>query len=302
MSIELIKFFRENQDSLDMILDLIPVPVFTKDVEGRYITCNAAFEEFIGITRNKLIGNGVYDLWPRDQADVYYTKDKELFDAPGLQVYETNVTTTGGEEKIVQFHKTTFLDGNGKVAGLLGVIFDRTQEKQLEYKLKHFALVDELTGLPNRRSGSDTIKRLLSESQRKGRMFSIAMMDIDHFKKINDTYGHGAGDKVLKSIKNITAAVLRQYDFIFRCGGEEFMLCFPESDAKQARSVSERLRKEFENSRITINNNQVIKITVSLGVASYPEHGTNMEDLTKACDDALYLAKHSGRNLVKVAS
>jgi len=98
MNVELVRFFQEQKESLDMILDLIPVPVFTKDIDGRYLSCNTAFEEFIGITRQKLVGKGVYELWHGQQADIYYAKDKELFDNPGIQIYETSVITTSGSE------------------------------------------------------------------------------------------------------------------------------------------------------------------------------------------------------------
>ncbi|HHH45009.1 MAG TPA: sensor domain-containing diguanylate cyclase [Gammaproteobacteria bacterium] len=301
MNVELVRFFQEQKESLDMILDLIPVPVFTKDKEGRYLSCNTAFEEFIGVSRRKLMGKGVYDLWPGPQADIYHAKDKELFDNPGIQIYETSVITTSGSETSVQFHKATFLDAKGQVAGLLGVIFDRTKEKTLENKLKHLALVDTLTGLRNRRAGIEAVNRLISESARKQRAFSMAMMDIDHFKKINDTWGHAGGDRVLESVQGICKGILREYDFIFRYGGEEFMLCFPDSHSEETREIAERLRTAFESSPIVVGGEDSVQVTVSIGIASYPEHGDDVEDLTRACDSALYAAKHSGRNRVRLA-
>lgn len=301
MNVELVRFFQEQKESLDMILDLIPVPVFTKDIDGRYLSCNTAFEEFIGISRQKLVGKSVYDLWHGQQADIYHAKDKELFDKPGIQIYETSVITSSGSETSVQFHKATFLDAHGQVAGLLGVIFDRTKEKTLENKLKHLALIDTLTGLRNRRAGIEAVSRLLSESARKQRTFSMAMMDIDRFKKINDTWGHAAGDRVLESVRGICKGILREYDFIFRYGGEEFMLCFPDSNSEEARDIAERLRTAFESSPIAVGGEDSVQVTVSIGIASYPGHGDDVEDLTQACDSALYAAKHSGRNRVKLA-
>lgn len=301
MNIELVKFFIEQQESVDMILDLIPVPVFVKDIEGRYLTCNTAFESFIGISRQQMTGKGVYDLWPKPQADVYYAKDKELFDNPGLQIYETNVTASE-RESVVQFHKVTFSDSEGKVAGLLGVIFDRTSEKKLENELKYLALIDNLTGLLNRRAGTEAVNRLLAESGRNKRTFSLAMMDIDHFKSINDTYGHETGDRALKSVQKVSAGVLREYDFIYRYGGEEFMLCFPDTGMEKAQLIAERLRQAFAKNKIETAVHKNIQITVSIGVASYPQHGDTLEKLSNACDDALYAAKHGGRNNVKCAS
>lgn len=301
MNTELVKFIKVHMESLDAVLDLIPVPVFTKDVQGRYLACNAAFERFMRTSRAKIVGKTVYELWPKTLADIYSEKDKELYDNPGLQVYETDQIILG-RESTVQFHKATFSDIDGKIAGLLGVIFDRTTEKALENKLIQLAHIDTLTGLLNRYAGFDAMKRLFAESTRNKNVFSIAMMDIDHFKNINDKYGHDAGDRVLESIQNISKGVLREYDFIFRYGGEEFVLCFPNTTIEEAYVITERLRVRFERYKFNISRDETVQVTVSIGVASYPEHGKSIETLIKVCDKSLYLAKHCGRNNIKRAS
>lgn len=234
MAIDLTDFFKTHEESLNIILDLIPVPVFAKDIQGNYLTCNQSFEKFTGISRQQMIGKNVYDLWEKQLAEIYFAKDKELFDHQGIQIYESEVVAPNGDKVVVQFHKATFQEKNGDVAGLFGVIFDRTTENKLAEELRHLAYFDALTGLLNRRAGLDEARRLLSECTRKKRSFSLAMIDIDCFKAINDRYGHNVGDQTLEAIKIVSQGVLREYDQLIRYGGDEFILCFPETSTKEA--------------------------------------------------------------------
>ena len=122
-----------------MLLDAIPVPVFYKDTEGRYVGVNEAFETFFGVEREELVGKSVYEITSSDLADVYERRDRELFDHPGVQVYETRMRDAGGTTHDVVFHKATFRDAEGKVAGLIGAVIDVTEQKQDEEKIRHLA-------------------------------------------------------------------------------------------------------------------------------------------------------------------
>lgn len=301
MNIDLTKFITQNQGPLDLVLDLIPVPVFAKDAQGIYIACNKAFEEFIGISVDELIGKGVFDLWEESLAKIYHAKDKELLDSPGLQVYESEVINSDGKTITVQFYKSTFTDGDGAVSGLLGVIFDRTKEKALENELKQHAYYDYVTKLLNRRAGIDAMKRLIADCTRNERRLSVAILDIDRFKRINDTYGHEVGDRALRMVRKLAEEVLREYDLIFRHGGDEFILCFPDTGIDEAERIAERFREAFAFSRLESSTGATVRNTVSIGVASYPGHGEDIKSLIKACDEALYAAKHKGRNIVILA-
>ena len=130
----ILEFIKYNRDILDLIMDLAPIPLFIKDRAGRYIDCNKAFTEVLSITREGIIGKSVYELWKKDEADVFSAQDEALFQQGGLQVYETNVTSLDGAHHIVQFHKQVFTDSSG-AAGFLGAIFDITEKKDLEYAL-----------------------------------------------------------------------------------------------------------------------------------------------------------------------
>jgi diguanylate cyclase (GGDEF)-like protein len=127
------------------------------------------------------------------------------------------------------------------------------------------------------------------------------MLDIDHFKQVNDTYGHKVGDMVLKKLSTLLVETLRNIDISGRIGGEEFAIMLPETDKTQAFDVAERLRKLIETSPITLENGLPIKISVSIGIATLKGDETNIDTLLNIADEALYKAKKSGRNKVVMA-
>lgn len=138
----------------------------------------------------------------------------------------------------------------------------------------------------------------LSRSVRYKNNLSLFMMDIDYFKKVNDTYGHKAGDAVLIMLAEIFRKTLREVDIVGRIGGEEFAVLLPETDKEMAVEVGERLRVNIESSKVSIENGQPINFTVSIGVTSLKDKDANLDMLLSLADKALYEAKESGRNKV----
>lgn len=159
--------------------------------------------------------------------------------------------------------------------------------------LKH-ATLDALTGFYNRRQLEERIKQEASSAKRQHRSLCAIMTDIDYFKKVNDTYGHAAGDLVLKTVSREIKNQLRDYDVAGRYGGEEFVILLPFTKLEEAKMVAERLRKSIETKKFDIGNKK-INITISLGVAEYKG-----KDFIENADKALYKAKESGRNKVIV--
>lgn len=301
MTFNITKFISENKETFHLILDLIPIPLFIKGVSGKYLSCNHQYEILSGKSRKEMIGKTVYELWPKAQADMFFLKDKELFDSPGFQTYQADISASFDHQCIVEFHKETFKDSDGQVVGLLGAILDVTEKTNLELDLKRLAETDDLTGLPNRRAGLNLVHQLLKQSQRSKKTFVVAMLDIDNFKLINDTYGHNNGDIALQEINKVTSELLRDYDIIFRHGGEEFILCFPDTGLSESLAVLERIRHRFEKNDFIISGGETISITVSIGVSAYPQHGASIKKLLSASDTALYAAKDAGRNCIREA-
>lgn len=166
-------------------------------------------------------------------------------------------------------------------------------------KLQNMAMTDFLTGLPNRRSALQRLKNLVAEVQRYGEPLSVLMIDIDHFKRINDTYGHDCGDTVLQQITKILEEKARSYDMVSRWGGEEFLVISARSGASDTCQLAERLRRTVENHEIRISEERKIKLTISIGVATWCSAFQDAGELINHADMALYQAKSAGRNRVE---
>lgn len=172
--------------------------------------------------------------------------------------------------------------------------------EQLQARLREQAIRDPLTGLFNRRYLDETMGREIARAEREHLPISILMFDIDHFKIINDTYGHEAGDMVLKALGGILLRESRRSDIACRFGGEEFCIIMIGAPLRIGQQRAEAWREAF--SRFSLRHKQqTLSVTTSIGVAVYPEHGTTVNDVLRAADEALYAAKQAGRNRVEVA-
>ena len=161
------------------------------------------------------------------------------------------------------------------------------------------AATDALTALPNKRAVTDTLKRMLAQAARSATPMALLMLDLDHFKNINDRYGHPIGDQALAGVGAALRAALRDSDFSGRNGGEEFTVILPETDTSGAINTAERIRSAI--AEITIPGTDV-HLTASVGIAIYPDHGTTTERLERLADAALYVAKRTGRNRIEIAA
>jgi diguanylate cyclase (GGDEF)-like protein/PAS domain S-box-containing protein len=172
---------------------------------------------------------------------------------------------------------------------------------RMRHQLQEQAIRDPLTGLFNRRYLDETLRREMQRASRFQHVISIIMMDIDHFKHFNDTYGHDMGDAVLRAVGNLLQASIRAEDIACRYGGEEFTLVLPGASLEDTRQRAEKLRTEIAAISVEHQGHPLEHITMSLGVASFPRHGTSDDVVMKAADTALYHAKTQGRNRVVVA-
>ena len=161
------------------------------------------------------------------------------------------------------------------------------------------ASTDALTALPNKRSVNDTLMRMLAQASRTLTPLSLLMLDLDHFKDINDRFGHPVGDQALAGVGAALRSALRASDFAGRNGGEEFAVMLPDTDLAGAVDVAEKIRAAIAD--ITLPGLDVT-LSASVGVATYPDHALGADRLIRLADAALYVAKRSGRNRVEVAN
>jgi len=182
-------------------------------------------------------------------------------------------------------------------------VFDLTERKELEEKLRAQAMTDPLTGVFNRRYLQAQATTEISRARRQNLPIALIAIDIDHFKHINDTYGHDAGDDVLKNFTKIVTKLLRQEDLLCRVGGEEFAILLPNTSLSQAEQVAERIRRTTAATPINVtaeHAEQALWLTASLGVTTILDNEKALKPALKRADIGLYQAKENGRNQVVV--
>lgn len=170
----------------------------------------------------------------------------------------------------------------------------------LEMEVKeHLCAIDPLTGVYNRHVMMQRLEDEHQRALRNGHRCALVLMDLDHFKNINDLYGHNVGDRALRESAEIVADSLRDYDSMYRFGGEEFLICLPYLDAKRAKIAAERLRNRLRSQSIRVGKDLELQITASFG-ASLLDSTASLEDSISRADQALYVAKHGGRDRVEI--
>lgn len=172
---------------------------------------------------------------------------------------------------------------------------------RLRKQLHELTIKDPLTGLYNRRHMDEIIHREIKRAQRTQTKFGIIMLDLDHFKQINDTFGHDAGDEVLKNIAGVLNSMFRFEDVACRFGGEEFLVLLTSGEPEIFSRRAEELKNKIKSLEITWENNLITPVTASLGVAVFPDHAHNFKTLFRVADQALYTAKETGRDRIVTA-
>lgn len=205
-------------------------------------------------------------------------------------------------ERRLSLQATSVLDGRGRPAGTSIVIRDVTELSALLARLRDLASTDVLTGLMNRRSFFEAAERDIEVARRSGRRFVVGIADIDHFKLVNDSYGHAAGDQALKTTAERFLSCLRSTDLVCRYGGEEFAFLFPECELEDGRRTAERLREALVACPVVTDLGE-LALSASFGLCASPIlPGEDLDSLLKRADAALYQAKDQGRNQVCISS
>jgi diguanylate cyclase (GGDEF)-like protein/PAS domain S-box-containing protein len=292
----------DKEHELETLIENLPSMIFVKDAsELRFVRLNHAGELLLGKSRDELMGRNDYDFFPKEQADFFTAKDRDVLEFGHVENIEQEPIETINGTKYLHTRKVCIYDSDGQPKYLLGISNDVTEHKALLEKLDHLATRDPLTCLFNRRMLEDRLAEEMHRVNRYRYGLSLFMLDIDHFKKINDSYGHQAGDQVLRVFSRTIEESIRKTDFAARYGGEEFTVVLPMTPLSQAEELAERLRITVEQLSIPMDNDSPLRITVSIGVASDTDQQKSWERLLDDADRALYTAKQDGRNRVRCA-
>jgi len=282
------------------LLDVIPDPVYIKKAGGRYVMVNDAFARYHDHPREEILNAPEIDLSQASDVKLQsLTEDRMVLDGQELTKEEHTTRKATGEEvfRVVTKRRSVYFDGEPVV---IGIDHHITNWRLAERELMRMAGEDALTGMANRRRLRDEAERSISLAHRHGHTLAVLIFDLDHFKHVNDRYGHQAGDEVLIEIGKRTRAALRRDDLPARWGGEEFVVLLPQTDIKEAWAVAERLRLSVAGQAIHTSAGK-IDITLSGGLAQLlPSEA--MDQLIARADSALYGAKESGRNKVHLAA
>ncbi|MGR2740141.1 diguanylate cyclase [Billgrantia sp. Q4P2] len=283
-----------NQDRLTHLLDASPDIVTIADAERRVVYLNKAGRELLGALPEALSDAlaAAHPLWARrliQEQGIPYAIEH------GHWYAETAVLGRGGEIPVSQLIVTR-RDENGEIESIATIMRDISQAKRYQTELEYHAGHDPLTGAVNRNRFIDLLERERQEARRDGRSVSMVMFDIDHFKRINDTFGHSVGDMVLRKLVRTCSALLREVDVLARWGGEEFMLLLPGTPLAGAVTLTERLRRAVGEEDFA----PAASLTSSFSVAELePDEPDTL--CYKRLDEALYRAKAGGRNRVCLA-
>ena len=282
---------------LQATVDTLPIPVFIKDKERRYIACNKAFEQYLGLAAAEIVGKSVFDIAPEEMARIYENADIEHLERGGTQTYETRVRYADGSVRDVIFHKAVFRDAEGNADGIVGAMLDISERKALERRLEVLAATDFLTGTYNLRTFYELAHHEVARMTRQQGDLTLVVMDLDHFKEINDNLGHAAGDEALKRFVQVAQESLREQDIFARAGGDEFRLLLPDTGLSGAYLVAERIREAVNRIIITTPRGEA-RLSISCGISVCPPGDASLDIAAMLADDALYQAKAAGRNHV----
>ncbi|MBN2549397.1 MAG: diguanylate cyclase [Anaerolineales bacterium] len=287
--------------------------VLVLDAQGHLLDYNPAAQEIFGLEQANLgsPARAALARWPEAAALL------ENLGQAGAAEFRS-----GEPPKYYDLQLTPLADGQNQPSGLLVALRDITQRvqaeqalaqanQQLEQQLQEIevlqaalreqAIRDALTGLYNRRYLLDALERVLNQAERQAHPVGILLVDIDHFKAVNDTYGHPSGDAYLAGFAHLLQQHFRKSDILCRYGGEEFLIVLPASSLEASAQRAEELRQLAETSAIPFEGRE-IRCTVSIGLASFPQHGQESSQLISRADQALYASKQAGRNQLTVWS
>lgn len=319
---------RASEDHFRMLAEDMADIVWKADAQMRFTYINTADQKVRGFPREEVIGScfrdnltmqgqGILDEQIRKRQEIALSVDKGI-----ALKYELPMLHKNDGEVWIEMSSVPIYGSDGSISGYQGVGRDISTRKQHEAELlqshqqlenrlhavaeeksvlQELTMRDSLTGLHNRRFLDAALSRELARTEREGNQLAVIVMDLDHFKNVNDQYGHAAGDETLKMLAELLKRGARESDLICRYGGEEFVAIMPGMSADQALERAESWRNQLEEAIIVCGDSR-ISITLSAGIAVFPDHGNTPSLLLAGADKMLYKAKAEGRNRISVCT
>jgi diguanylate cyclase (GGDEF)-like protein/PAS domain S-box-containing protein len=293
--------WRESEARYRTIADSLGDAIIDIAIDGTVRYASSAIAGMTGLPSGQVVGTHARDfIHPEDRAAVTIAT-RQALDAPGEAVvvqYRAPEDKGDGRWFEASIRAVT---AEGESLGIVGTIRDISDRKRLELSLTREARVDPLTGLANRRAFLEQLERRCAAGPGNAPASSLAILDLDHFKRINDGYGHPAGDQVLQAVAAEAMRFCRSHDVVARIGGEEFCVIFTGAGMADAHAAADRLREAIRALRIPIDSGQTITVTASIGLAEIV-HGHPALAILKRADTALYEAKRQGRDRLHIAA
>ncbi len=282
---------------LRTLIDLIPAMLYVKDDQSRFLVCNVAVAQAMGTTPAAAIGKTDFDFFPPEMAQAFFVDEQAIIHSgqPLIDREEFALTRTNQQVRQLSSSKIPLRDSAGHVFGIAGIGLDITERKQAEERIRYLASHDSLTGLPNRATFGELLSAAINRSRQAGTRFAILFIDLDHFKVINDTLGHEAGDAMLKQTAVRLRETVHPESVPARLGGDEFVvLCQNASELEHLDEVASRILGALTAPIQWLN--QECRISASIGISIYPIDGDTERALMKCADSAMYAAKQAGTN------
>jgi diguanylate cyclase len=295
---------------LDQFVDALNLGVIILDRDLKIHKWNRWMEIHSGTKAKDLIDSPILEIFPWLNTPKFNRSCKSVFKIGNLCFFSQKLHNYLFPFKSTSYsgHEFEFMqqscamgplrDENNEVEFLYIYIQDVTETAVNEQKLHELNMKDGLTGVYNRRFFEEKIVEEVARHRRYGGEFSVIMLDIDHFKRVNDDYGHQCGDYILKAVSSRIASMIRNVDYIARYGGEEFCCLLPQTPLKFAAMVADRFRIVVME-QDQLYDDKIIKVSISLGVSALRDDISTADALIKSADEALYRAKDGGRNRVE---
>lgn len=275
----------QQENILKVVMDSLPGMVFYKDKDGKYVYTNKEFNKFYNKTdSDESTGKTNFEIHPTEElANKYSEEDKEVLKKKQSIVYETILGSHKGEEIYTEAIKVPVINKKNEAVGVVGLILDVTEKKEIEEKLKRLSFTDILTGLYNRAYFEEKAKELFREEYLP---IGVIMGDANGLKLVNDTWGHSQGDELLKQIANVFRTVCTDNQLIFRTGGDEFVVLVPKADEYHCEEIIKKIFKQCRSYK-----HDLIDVSISLGAAVTDSLNKSIYEALKEADDKVYRQK-----------